>query len=85
MPPRPTMGHRHRVRVEFGLTPDIAEAVYTYAKGHGLSLSEAGTRLLSHALTDQVGLTAHAEADPHPTTSSDRLPRAEDGEERKID
>ncbi|MCV7316655.1 hypothetical protein H7J77_14040 [Mycolicibacillus parakoreensis] len=47
---RPTMGHRDRVRVEFGLAPETAERVYEYAKGRGLSLSAAGTLLLNQAL-----------------------------------
>ncbi|OFB42559.1 hypothetical protein BA059_04925 [Mycolicibacterium sp. (ex Dasyatis americana)] len=63
------MGHRDRVRVEFGLTPDIAEAVYAYAKSSGLSLSAAGNRLLNHALTHIAGVVTN-EADRHATDTA---------------
>jgi hypothetical protein len=49
--PRPVMGRRQRVRVEFGLSPGLAERVYDYAKAEGLSLSQTGERLLSQGLS----------------------------------
>ena len=44
--PRPVMGRRERVRVEFGLSPELAERVYDYAQHEGLTLSQTGERLL---------------------------------------
>lgn len=54
--PRPVMERRHRVRVEFGLSPNVAERVYEYAKAHGLTLSQTGERLLARALSGAVGV-----------------------------
>lgn len=48
--PRPLMGGRDRVRVEFGLPPELAERVYRYAKTEKLTLSRAGERLLERGL-----------------------------------
>ncbi|ANW62234.1 hypothetical protein BCA37_00175 [Mycobacterium sp. djl-10] len=45
------MGRRARVRVEFGLSPSLADDVYGYAKCEGLTLSQAGERLLAHGLS----------------------------------
>jgi hypothetical protein len=47
---RPVMGRRDRVRVEFGLSPELAERVYRYARRQGWTLSQTGERLLMHAL-----------------------------------
>lgn len=40
-----------RVRVEFSLSATLAESIYQYAKGHELTLSQTGERLLASALT----------------------------------
>jgi hypothetical protein len=53
--PRPVMGRRERVRVEFGLSPELAERVYDYAQHEGLTLSQTGERLLSRGLSRAVG------------------------------
>lgn len=55
---RPVMERRRRVRVEFGLSPDVAERVYEYAKAEGLTLSQCGERLLSRALADLPSVTS---------------------------
>ena len=47
---RPVMGRRERVRVEFSLSPALADQVYRYAKIENLTLSQAGERLLADAL-----------------------------------
>lgn len=47
---RPVMGRRDRVRVELGLSPSVAEALYTYAKAEGLTLSQTGDRALTAGL-----------------------------------
>lgn len=49
--PRPLMGRRDRVRVEFGLPPELAERVYRYAKTEKLTLSRAGEHLLERGLS----------------------------------
>lgn len=52
MAPRPTMDRKSdRVRVEFSLSAALAESIYRYAKGHELTLSQTGERLLAGALT----------------------------------
>lgn len=52
MAPRPTMERKgDRVRVEFSLSATLAESIYRYAKGHDLTLSQTGERLLASALT----------------------------------
>lgn len=48
---RPVMGRRDRTRVEFRLSPQLAERVYGYAKAEGLTLSQSGERLIDLALT----------------------------------
>jgi hypothetical protein len=58
--PRPVMGRRDGTRVEFRLSPSLAERVYTYAKAEGLTLSQSGERLLDLALAQLA-----SEADPH--------------------
>mgnify|MGYP001551906005 FL=1 len=50
--PRPVMQRRKRVRVEFGLSPELADRVYEYARQQGLTLSQTGERLLDRALSD---------------------------------
>lgn len=47
---RPVMGRRDRVRVEFSLSPGLAERIYCYAKAENLTLSQTGERLLDGAL-----------------------------------
>lgn len=54
------MGSRERVRVEFSLTPALANIVYEYAKSQDLTLSQAGERLLAAGLT-------HADSPELPT------------------
>lgn len=49
---RPIMGRRNRVRVEFSLSPELAEDVYRYARCADLTLSQTGERLLTHALSE---------------------------------
>lgn len=49
---RPVMKRRERVRVEFGLSPELAARVYDYADTEGLTLSQTGERLLSQAFSD---------------------------------
>jgi hypothetical protein len=66
------MGHRERVRVEFGLSPEVADAIYRYAKAEGLSLSEAGTRLLKSALDSQGHAIIAARTAGNPVEDSDR-------------
>jgi hypothetical protein len=51
--PRPVMGRRDRVRVEFSLSPALAEQVYRYARERDLTLSQSGERLLADALSVQ--------------------------------
>lgn len=51
---RPVMGRRDRVRVEFSLTPELAEKVYSYARSTDLTLSQTGERLLADALAQGV-------------------------------
>ena len=53
--PRPVMGRRDGTRVEFRLSPPLAERVYTYAKAEGLTLSQSGERLLEFALVELSG------------------------------
>ncbi|MBP2455135.1 hypothetical protein [Mycolicibacterium lutetiense] len=57
---RPIMRRRERVRVEFGLSPQLAERVYDYAYAQGLTLAETGERLLAQALSN----AADSSADP---------------------
>jgi len=56
--PRPVMGRRDRVRVEFGLSPELAERVYHYARLEGLTLSQTGERLLTRALAEAGKVSA---------------------------
>jgi hypothetical protein len=56
--PRPVMGRRDRVRVEFGSSPELAERVYHYARLEGLTLSQTGERLLTRALAKAGTVTA---------------------------
>ena len=55
---RPVMGRRERVRVEFGLSPELAERVYHYARLEGWTLSQTGERLLTRALAEVGPVTA---------------------------
>lgn len=48
---RPTLGPRHRVRVEFRLPREVAEAAYRCADDWDVSLSEAGSRLIESGYT----------------------------------
>jgi hypothetical protein len=48
---RPVMKRRERVRVEFGLSPELAAQIYDYADTEGLTLSQTGERLLAQALS----------------------------------
>jgi hypothetical protein len=41
------MKRRQRVRVEFSLSPELAEQVYDYADAEGLTPSQTGERLLA--------------------------------------
>lgn len=50
---RPVMARRERIRVEFSLSPELAELVYRYAHERDLTLSQTGERLLCGALTVQ--------------------------------
>lgn len=61
--PRPKMERRSRVRVEFGLSPSLADRLYAYAKCEGLTLSQTGERLLTRALSGEV---------QHPPVEPDR-------------
>lgn len=49
------MGRRSRVRVEFSLSPTLAQRVYGYAESEGLNLSQVGERLLEAALNRATG------------------------------
>lgn len=74
--PRPMMERRSRVRVEFGLSPSLADRLYAYAKCEGLTLSQTGERLLTRALSDEI---------QHPSVEPDRgqrPPRSEGGTDR---
>lgn len=55
---RPVMRRRERVRVEFGLSPELAERVYNYAYAEGLTLAETGERLLTQALSNAADPSA---------------------------
>ena len=57
---RPTMDRHKRIRVEFGLSPELAERVYDYAHRHGMSLSKTGEHLLVQALSGAVDLTGRS-------------------------
>lgn len=48
---RPTLGPRDRVRVEFRLPREVAEAAYRCADDWDVSLSEAGSRLIESGYT----------------------------------
>jgi hypothetical protein len=48
---RPKLGSRDRMRVEFRLPRDVAEAAYQCARRWDVSLSEAGARLIVSGLT----------------------------------
>ena len=52
---RPVMKRRERVRVEFGLSPELAAQIYGYAEAEGLTLSQSGERLLTQALSVPAG------------------------------
>ena len=43
------MKRRERVRVEFSLSPELAERVYAHAEDAGINLSQAGERLITQA------------------------------------
>jgi hypothetical protein len=51
---RPVMKRRQRVRVEFSLSPELAEQVYDYADAEGLTPSQTGERLLALAPQDDA-------------------------------
>lgn len=48
---RPKLGPRDRVRVEFRLPREVAEAAYRCADDWDVSLSEAGSRLIESGYT----------------------------------
>ena len=74
--PRPMMERRSRVRVEFGLSPSLADRLYAYAKCEGLTLSQTGERLLTRALSGEV---QHPPVEPDP---GQRPAHSEGGPER---
>ena len=69
---RPKLGPRDRVRVEFRLPREVAEAAYRCAHDWDVSLSEAGSRLIESGYAS-LGSQARASGsvhDSHPDGSA---------------
>lgn len=59
---RPEFGSRDRVRVEFRLPRETADAVYSWSRKWNVSLSEAGARLIESRL-EQLASRPGSEAE----------------------
>lgn len=64
---RPVMERRNRVRVEFSLSPELAEKVYVCAQSNNLTLSQTGERLLALAFfaAGDVGSSSESGVSPN--------------------